>query len=125
MVVKVKGVSLELGDGETYVLPPLTLGVMEAMQDRLEAMTGGLDKNTVSTTVDCLHASLKRNYPDMTREKVAGELLDVSNMADVMAALMDVSGMKRKAQEAGNLAAPSTGGSSMPESSQPLDTPPT
>lgn len=123
-MIKVKGVSLVLGDGETYVVPPLSLGVLEAMQERLAAMTGnGLDKESVATTIDCLHASLKRNYPDMTRARVADELVDVSNMLDVMSSLMDVSGMKRKAQEAGNLMAPSTGASSSPESLQPLDTP--
>lgn len=125
-MIKVKGVPIEMG-GETYVVPPLPLGVLEAMQDRLAAMNGGLDKESVATTIDCLFACLKRNYPDMTRERVATDLLDVGNMGEVMQAVMDVSGMRRKAAEAeaGNLAAPSNGASSTLESSPAPGTAPT
>lgn len=115
MSVKVKGISLEL-NGTTYVVPPVALGTLEAMQDRIEAFTGGLDKKSVTTVIDCLYASLKRNYPDLTRDDAA-ELVDVGNMGDVMQAVMDVSGLRRKKieeEQAGNLVPPSTGGSSTP-----------
>lgn len=125
-MVKIKGIPLELG-GETYVVPPMPLGALEAMQDRIQTFAGGLDGASVGTVIDCLHASLKRNYPDMTREAVA-DLLDVGNMQDVMEAVMDVSGMRRKAMEAdaaaGNALA-STGANSTPPSFPPLDTPQT
>lgn len=104
-MVKIKGIKLELG-GTTYVVPPLPLGSMEAMEERIQNFTGGLDRGSLSTVIDCLHAALKRNYPDITREMVADELLDVSNFGEVMQAVMDVSGMRRKsleaAEEAGN-----------------------
>jgi hypothetical protein len=113
-MAKIKGITLELG-GEDFVVPPLPLGALEVLQERIELFTGGLDKGSVATVIDCLHASLKRNYPEKTREDVA-ELVDVGNMGDVMQAVMDVSGMRRKqieAAAAGNLL-PSIGGASMP-----------
>lgn len=111
-MAKIKGITLELG-GVNFVVPPLPLGALELLQERIEVFTGGLDKGSVATVIDCLHASLKRNYPETTRE-VAAELVDVGNMGDVMQAVMDVSGMNRKkieAAAAGNLQ-PSTGGTS-------------
>ncbi|HEY5581351.1 MAG TPA: hypothetical protein VIK56_09335 [Rhodoferax sp.] len=124
-MAKIKGITLELG-GEEFVVPPLPLGALESLQDRITGFTGGLDKGSVATVIDCLHASLKRNYPSFTREEVAN-LVDVANMGDVMQAVMDVSGMRRKqleAEAAGNLAA-STGAASTPASSPIPASPPT
>ena len=124
-MAKIKGITLELG-GEDFVVPPLPLGALESLQERIEVFTGGLDKGSVATVIDCLHASLKRNYPDKTREDVA-DLVDVANMGEVMQAVMDVSGMRRKqieAEAAGNLAA-STGATSTPASLPTPDSLPT
>lgn len=97
--VRVPGILMMLG-GEGYVVPPLSLGTLEQMQDRLAGFTGAInDMAQVGTVIDATHAALKRNYPDITRDKVA-DFIDVANMADVFEALMDVSGLKRKAQEA-------------------------
>ncbi len=97
--MKYKGIALELG-GVTYEVPPLALGDLELLQEQLEAFNSAspLDRSTIKTIVDATHAALRRNYPEMTREQVAG-LLDLSNMFDVMAAVMDVSGVGRKARE--------------------------
>ncbi|BCA57683.1 hypothetical protein [Sphingomonas sp. HMP6] len=96
-----KGITLTLGDGNAYVMPPLTLGALEDFQDGIAAMEqGGLDKETIATTIDVALASLKRNYPEMTRDMVR-ELIDLEIMAEVFEAVMDVSGLRRKAIEAG------------------------
>lgn len=124
-MAKIKGITLELG-GDNYVVPPMPLGALELLQDRIEAFTGGLDKQSVSTVIDCLHAALKRNYPEKTREDVAG-LVDVGNMQDVMLTVMDVSSMRRKqieadeATAAGNPQPLLTGGSSTLDSLPALD----
>lgn len=57
------------------------------------------DAGQISTVIDCAHAALKRNYPDLTREEAA-DLIDIGNMNEVFAAVMDVSGLKRREQEA-------------------------
>lgn len=95
--VKIKGIPMPLGD-TTYIIPPLNLAALEQLQDRLERFDGGIGKESISTVLDATTAALKRNYPNITRSQVA-ELVDVGNMAEVMEAVMDVSGLKRKALE--------------------------
>lgn len=99
MTAKFKGVNVEFSDGTVLVVPPLTLGAVEVLQDRLEAFKGGLDKESIALAVDATLMALSRNYPEMTRDKVM-DLVDLSNMCEVMEAVMDVSGLKRKAQAA-------------------------
>lgn len=97
---KVKGIPFEFSDC-TLVIPPLSLGAAERLQNRLtELREGTLDPESIGTVVDTVHAALLRNYPDMTREEVA-DLIDLENMQEVMTCAMDVAGMKRKAFEAG------------------------
>ena len=98
-----KGITLTLGDGKDYILPPLTLGALEDFQDRIAAMeSGGLDKDTIATTIDVALASLKRNSPEMTRDMVR-ERIDLEVMAEVFEAVMDVSGLRRKALALGEV----------------------
>lgn len=99
MTVRIKGVTVEL-NGVDYVIPPIALGALEQLQERIGTFDGNaMDAKQISTVIDCAHAALKRNYPDLTREEVA-DLIDISNMNEVFAAVMDVSGLKRKEQEA-------------------------
>lgn len=99
-VVKVKGIPMELG-GQQLVVPPLSLGALEQLQERLAQFSGDVsDKDQIATAIDATHAALRRNYPEITREQVA-DLVGLDNMIDVMQAVMDVSGLKRKASEQG------------------------
>lgn len=98
---KFKGVQIEFANGEKYVVPPLTLGMVELLQDRLSAFTGGMDKESVALVTDAVLMALNRNYPEVTREQLKDELLDLGNMEEVMLAVMDVSGLRRKEQEKG------------------------
>ena len=96
MIVKYQGITLNLG-GADLVLPPISLGALEQLQTRIAGFTGDvLDAAQVTTVIDAAHASLLRNYPETTREQVA-DMIDVGNMADIWGAVMDVSGLKRKA----------------------------
>lgn len=96
---KVKGIPFEFSDC-TLVIPSLSLGAMERLQERLAGMSDDMfDPENISTVIDAVHAALRRNYPDMTRDEV-GELVDLSNMQEVMACTMDMAGLKRKALEA-------------------------
>lgn len=92
------GIDVTLG-GTKFLVPPLSLGSLEVFQKRLSEFTGNLDAASVSTVLDVTLAALKRNYPEMTREQL-GELMDVSDMAGVMLAVMDVAGIHRKAADA-------------------------
>lgn len=100
-IPKVKGVQVEFADGTVLTVPPLNLAAVELLQERLVKFTGGMDKESVALVVDASLMALRRNYPDITRERLASELIDLGNMQDVMEAVMDVSGLKRKEQERG------------------------
>ena len=93
----IKGIVITLGDKD-YVVPPLNLGTLEIMQERLEQFRGGADKESIATVLDASFAALKRNYPDITREQVA-EIVGLENMIELMQAIMDISGMRRKELE--------------------------
>lgn len=96
-----KGETLTLADGKEYTLAPLTLGALEDYADRIEQLAfGGVDKESVQTVIEVAHASLKRNYPDMTRDQVR-DLIDLSMMGEVLGAAMSASGINPKVPGAG------------------------
>lgn len=97
MMVKIKGIEVEMG-GATRTIPPLNLGALSTLQDRLAAFKGGLDPESIQLVLDAAFLALKRNYPDITMEQVADEI-DVGNMDEIFKAIMDVSGLRRKAAE--------------------------
>lgn len=104
-MTKFKGVEMEFSNGEVLIVPPLTLGALELFQERLMKFKGGLDIDSITLVLDCTTLALQRNYPDITREKVANDLVDLSNMENVMLAVMDVSGLRRKEQASGEVTA--------------------
>lgn len=84
---------------EDLVVPPLALGDLELLQERLAAMQlDAMNRESMGTIIDATHAALQRNYPALTREAV-GRLIDLGNMADVIQCVMDISGVKRKSLE--------------------------
>lgn len=97
-ISKIKGISLSLG-GEDYIVPPLSLGALEQLQERILKFNGDIhDREQIATVIDAVHSSLRRNYPDITREAVA-DLIGLECMSDVFEAVMDVNGTKRRALE--------------------------
>ncbi|MBL4835737.1 MAG: hypothetical protein JKY26_17440 [Pseudomonas sp.] len=116
-VVNVPGVRYSFPGGKVLVIPALSLGAMEQLLDRINAaMTGNLSMEGITTVIDATHTALLRNYPDITRAEVA-DMIDLSNMADVLNAVMNASGMEPKTTDddsAGEAEAPSTGASSTP-----------
>lgn len=94
----IPGIAFDFGGGRVYTVPPLSLASIQRLQDRLSDMQLGsiLSPETITTVLQATHASLKRNYPNLTEADV-GELVDVGNMQDVVACVLDVSGLKRKA----------------------------
>ena len=97
----IPGIEKDFGGGRVYVIPPLSLGALELLQDRMAELPSltSTDPAAIKTIIDATHMALKRNYPELTREEV-GELVDVGNTGEVYECLMDVAGIKRKAQEA-------------------------
>lgn len=106
-VVKIKGIAVQMG-GTSYVIPPMALGALEQLQERIAAFQGDIrDKDQVATVIDAAWSALKRNYPELSREEVA-DMIDLENMAEVFEAVMDISGLKRKSLEQGEVPEPRT-----------------
>ena len=93
-MTKFAGISIQL-NGVAYVVPPLNLRSVQELQDRIAKFKGGVDSESVTLIIDCAHAALIRNYPDISKADLA-EWLDLGNMEDIFQAVMDVSGLKRK-----------------------------
>ena len=100
--VKIPGTELVLG-GQKYVVPPLSLGTIEVMTDRLQSF-GKNGMKDMTTAIDATHAALLRNYPDLSREQVA-DLLDLGNVAEVMSVVMARAGLTAKADDTGEAGA--------------------
>ncbi|WP_322617006.1 hypothetical protein [Pseudomonas sp. BIC9C] len=110
-VVNVPGVEFPF-PGKVLVIPPLALGDLEQLLDRINSvMAGNMDKDSIATVIDATHAALRRNYPDIERAEVAA-LLDLRNMRDALDAVMSASGLEVQDAAPGEAVAPSTGASS-------------
>ena len=91
------GVKVSMG-GQDYILPPLTLGTLKKMGNKLNTLAGisGIpNEEQCDVMIDLVYASLTRNYPEITRETLF-ELLDLGNMQVVFQAVLGVSGIKEK-----------------------------
>ncbi|MEI8032780.1 MAG: hypothetical protein WCH05_05510 [Chlorobiaceae bacterium] len=97
----VKGISYTFANGETYIIPPLSLGALEVVQESVGLFDGTISRDSVKAVTQAALLALQRNYPELTEEKVKHELLDISNMLDVMQAVMDVGGLLAKAASVG------------------------
>ena len=95
--VKNPGHAIEL-DGTRFVMPPLSLGQMEQLDEEqmqlLLGDEGGITKPRLKLYIDLIHAALMRNYPDLTREFIAGAL-DLGNMRGHLNALLSRSGLSK------------------------------
>lgn len=91
MTVKHKGAAFELG-GKEYVFEPLTIGSFERLEDQISGITAGTinDFQLARSIILIATESLKRNYPEITKEEVA-ELIDLTNMQDIFSAVMQTS----------------------------------
>ena len=97
-IVKIKGTQIELG-GEQFVMPPLSLLHLEQFQSKFKSFDGvPTNPENISFFIDSVHAAMKRNYPECTREDI-GEALGLESMNEVMSALVSVSGLTHRAKE--------------------------
>ena len=109
------GVPFALG-GETYTVPPLALGAVKQLLPRLQAMRipeGIPDAATLDLMLDVIAASMRRNYPEMTAERLA-DVVDLGNIGALFEVVMGGSGLAPKGAPAASdppvaPAIPSTG----------------
>jgi hypothetical protein len=77
--------------------PPLNLDGLERFEQKLKTFGQAQDNNIQSmrVLVDALAFALQRNYTGVPRWLIS-QTIDLANMPDMMRALMDLSGMRRK-----------------------------
>lgn len=93
-LVKVLGVPYDFY-GRRLILAPLNMGALRQLLDRTKTMGQEATVDQIDTVVDAVHASLKRNYPSITREEVADDLVDSANAEELMPIIMNRSGLGR------------------------------
>lgn len=80
--------------GQKWIFAPAPLGAIERFQEHLSAADV-----PVPVIIDMAHICLKRNYPDITREFVADELIDLGNMQEILELVVSVSGLDHKGDD--------------------------
>ena len=79
---------------EVLILAPLTLGQLEQFTAESEEYKGNTDfKAHLDYSARVVHASLVRNYPDITFDRVRNELLDAWNLGELVNIVMSKSGL--------------------------------
>ncbi len=95
--VKFQGITITI-NGEERVAPPLTLGAMRKLLPLIKTLN--IDKKGVpsdedfGTMVAVVHASLVRNYPDITPQEIE-DGLDMQEFLSCISAIMSVSGLQQ------------------------------
>lgn len=76
-------------NGQLWIFAPLSLGAAEKLMPKLKTF----DPSDFALVADVAHSSLKRNYPEITREYIADELLDIGHVNAVFETVMGASGL--------------------------------
>jgi hypothetical protein len=95
-IVKVAGVPFSF-HGRVLVLAALTLPALKQTLGGLRDYQALAPLDQIEVVVNALHASLQRNYPDITRDVIESELLDAGNLAQVLDVVCNSSGLQSKA----------------------------
>ena len=94
----IAGTEVKIGE-ESFTMPPLPIAGVKAYL----ALIGDREKFTAMSAMDVvdrwigfLLMALKRNYPDMTAEKIS-ENLDLAQVREMLTELRIVSGLENRA----------------------------
>jgi hypothetical protein len=84
--------------GETWLIPPLTLGQLRRLMPKVRQLTevdASMGEPQIAVLVEIVATALQRNYPDVTFEQVEN-LLDLGNAGAVLNAVLTGSGLKTR-----------------------------
>jgi hypothetical protein len=114
-ITKHGGAPFTMANGEELVVPPLPFGPMQQILEKAETTTLTWRDN-LNLMAEAVFVALRRNYPDLTQERLNDEMLDSSNLRKLYALVMNASGAMdkavgeaeraREAQRAGTSGAP-------------------
>jgi hypothetical protein len=104
MALILKGAEIELG-GRKFTVPPLNLNALERLGPKFTELTRAMDSNdfgqmftseNVNNLTEIIHASLVRNYPELTANDVK-DLVDLGNLKEAFEAVCAQSNLKKVA----------------------------
>jgi hypothetical protein len=114
--------------GETWLIPPLTLGQLRRLMPKVRQLTevdASMGEPQIAVLVEIVATALQRNYPDVTFEHVEN-LLDLGNAGAVLNAVLTGSGLRTRGMPLGEVVAvavpvagPETAGNTFTASSPP------
>lgn len=96
MVELIDGTEVKMG-GKLFIIPALNFKRLKKLKPELSMLTtvdlsGAMSDTQIEASITIIHTAVTRNYPDVTRDDIE-ELVDLKNMAHVMAAIMGQSGL--------------------------------
>ncbi len=87
-----EGVTVRMA-GKDWIVPPLNFRQLKELLPRIKSVQAGdFTPEFLEAMGRVIHASLSRNYPELTPETVE-DMLDMSNFTPVFNAVMQVSGL--------------------------------
>jgi secreted Zn-dependent insulinase-like peptidase len=100
------GVKVSMG-GRDYTLPPLTLGSLKRIGNKINALSN-IDsvpnEEQTEAIASIVLASVNRNYPEITQDELL-EMIDLGNLKEIFEAVLGVSGIK-KSESSGEAVSP-------------------
>lgn len=110
-----RGIPIFMG-GRDWVVPALTLGQLVALHEKIQTIATvtapELSPAQVGDFVEIVHAAVARNYPEVSREQLRDELIDLANAREVMVAILTGSGLRPAEPGEAPAPAPSAGATS-------------
>jgi hypothetical protein len=101
----IPGIKISMGGAE-WIVPPLTLGMMRRLLPQVMRLkdfgdgpaTDPEGGDEIAVIVELVTAAMRRNYPDMTPDRVE-ELVDLGNARQVVQAILTGSGLTPLGEE--------------------------
>ena len=93
ILIKPRGKEITLADGKTYMLSPVNLNILAALEEEFDCNLDELDKKLggkqASALRTLLYILLKDNHPKLDKKQI-GELVTLDNMADVSSVVAEI-----------------------------------
>jgi len=99
-IVKFKGVPIVLADGVTRIAPPLNMRALMNHHETVVKFDGQLTTQNMVAICEVVLSSLSRNYPDLTMDNML-DWIDVVNAEAAFQAVMGVSKLEARSDDAG------------------------
>lgn len=101
----IDGIEIKLG-GQVFTVPPLNFKQLKQLRPRIQMLQSGMngmaDEEKMQTFVDVVGIAMRRNYANLTNDELE-DLLDLNNIGEVFLAILNSSGLVRKADSLGKL----------------------